>query len=438
MVIETFNLAYFLLILLTVGLIVLCTLLMKNKTEKQKSRFLIGLCLTNVVLYVIYKFGLYFRTPGLPDSYTFNAWLELPLHLCNISLILTPIGIRYKNKMLLAYSFFIAPLGAFMAYTFPSEGFSGLNVFYFHMLGYNITHLMIIVIGVLVVSLGFFKPTFDKIPAMFLLAVVLSFLAFLVNVLLRNVVNVPANYFFTYEPEGISILELFWSILPVPYLYCIFAMVILAVYTILTTLPFYLIDKKKGKKMLKKVLLIGDSIREGYCPFVKEYLSDVADVRYPGVNNRYSQMVLMELAKSMSYFEKPEELDVVVFNTGHWDEGHSDMDEKSLNSLEVYGKMLERIYKRIKVFAPKAVLIFPLTSSLNRYFKGEMRMRNDETEKYNEVAIKVLTPLGVKFIDHYEFTKNCVDSDYLDIVHFTPEFNKKLGKFTADFIREYL
>ena len=190
--------------------------------------------------------------------------------------------------------------------------------------------------------------------------------------------------------------------------------------------------------MLKKVLLIGDSIREGYCPFVKEYLSDVADVRYPGVNNRYSQMVLSELAKSMSYFENPAELDVVVCNSGHWDETHNDMSEFSLNSLEVYGKMLERIFKRIKVFAPNAVLIFPLTSSINNYFKGEKRMTNEGTEKYNEVAIKVLTPLGVKFIDHYEFTKNCVDSDYLDIVHFTPEFNKKLGKFTADFIREYL
>ncbi len=190
--------------------------------------------------------------------------------------------------------------------------------------------------------------------------------------------------------------------------------------------------------MRKKVLLIGDSIREGYCEYVKEYLSDVADVRYPGVNNRYSQMVLMELAKSMSYFENPEEIDVVVCNSGHWDETHNDMDDFSLNSLEVYSKMLVRIFKRIKVFCPKATLIFPLTTSINNYFKGDKRMTNEETKKYNEVAIKVLEPLGVNFIDHFEFTKDCVDSDYLDIVHFTPEFNKKLGKFTADFIREYL
>lgn len=243
MIIETFNLIYFLVLLLTAGVIVLITLLMKNKTENKKKKLLLTISFSNAVLWVIYKFWLAFGKYGIPDTYTFNIWTELPLHLCNISLILVPIGVILKKDGILSYGFFIAPLGAFMAYTFPSVGFTGLNIFYPHMLGYYVTHLLIIVVGVLLVTLGLFKPTFKKIPLMFLTALVLSLGAFLVNLFIRGVFNAPANYFYTCEPEGISLLELFWSIIPVPYIYLIFAAVILGAYTVLTTLPFYLVEK---------------------------------------------------------------------------------------------------------------------------------------------------------------------------------------------------
>lgn len=247
MVIETFNITYFVVLLLTAGLIVLLTFIAKNKSENFKRKLLLTLCYFNAGLWVVYKVWLAFGSFGIPDTYSFNIWTELPLHLCNISLILVPIGIHLKKDGILAYGFFIAPLGAFMAYTFPSVGFTGLNILYPHMLGYYITHLLIIVVGVLIVTLGFFKPTFKKIPSMFLTAFCLSFGAFLINLFIRGVFNAPANYFYACEPEGISLLELFWGIIPVPYVYLIFAIAILGVYTVLTTLPFYLYDKKNKK-----------------------------------------------------------------------------------------------------------------------------------------------------------------------------------------------
>ena len=45
----------------------------------------------------------------------------------------------------------------------------------------------------------------------------------------------------------ISILKLFWSIVPIRYLFAIFAMFILNAFIVIVTLPFYFNDKKKAK-----------------------------------------------------------------------------------------------------------------------------------------------------------------------------------------------
>ena len=43
---------------------------------------------------------------------------------------------------------------------------------------------------------------------------------------------------------------------------------------------------------MKKIVLIGDSIRMGYDKYVKEALDGVADVYYPGENCRFAQYTL--------------------------------------------------------------------------------------------------------------------------------------------------
>ena len=249
MVIEAFNGTYFLLFALIIAAAVVITLLLRKKSEQTKRKLLLGMCIFNIAYYVVYKFGLYFGTPGLPEDYTFVSLLELPFHLCNISLFLVPLGIYRKKDSLVAYAVFVAPLGALMAMTFPCEGFGGLNIFYPHMLGFYGFHGMLILTGILLVSLGFYKPSFRKIPQMFCFLVSLSLAVFGFNMLLRATTGVAANYFYTVEPEGISLLELFWSWIPVPYLYMLPGIVIFCVYAGLVTVPFYLADKKKEKAL---------------------------------------------------------------------------------------------------------------------------------------------------------------------------------------------
>lgn len=245
MIIKAFNLIYFLFLAFIVLVILSVSYLLKNKNQELKEKVLLGICYFNIVFYVVYKFILYIRTPGIPDTFYYDTWLELPLQLCNISLFLVPLGIHLKNKQLLAYGFYVAPLGAIMAVTFPSNGFQELNIFLPHMIGFLGTHAIIIVVGILTVVFGLFRPTFKQIPKLFIYIIVMATCIFGINLLIREFTGSPANYFFTVEPEGISILELFWKLIPIPFLYSSLALVILAVFAIITTLPFYLYDKRK-------------------------------------------------------------------------------------------------------------------------------------------------------------------------------------------------
>lgn len=247
MIYNPFNSVYFGVLVLIVAIIVGLTVAFKNKSEKARKSLIIGICIFNLVFYVVYKILLYVRTPGLPDTYTYISLKELPLHLCNISLILAPISVLSKNKNLMGFCFFVSPLGAFFALSFPSDGFFNSSIFNAHMIGYCGTHAVIIIVGMLLVTLGIYSPSFKQIPKFILFFLILSLTIFGVNLLIFHTTGIRANYFFTVTPEGISILELFWSWLPVPYLYLSFAIVILLAYIAIVMTPLTIIKKITGK-----------------------------------------------------------------------------------------------------------------------------------------------------------------------------------------------
>ena len=247
MIINAFNPVYFGLLALIVLTVVVLTIIFKDRSEQARGRLIIGISIFNIIFYVIYKILLYVRTPGLPDTYIFVSLKELPLHLCNISLILLPISVKFNLKKLMGYCFFVAPLGAVFALTFPSDGFYNTSIFAPHMLGFYGTHAIIIVTGILLVTLGLYSPRFKDIPSLCLAIVILSVVVFGINILIFYTTGVRANYFYTVTPEGISILELFWSWLPVPYLYLSFAMVILFVYIAIIMIPISIVRAAKGE-----------------------------------------------------------------------------------------------------------------------------------------------------------------------------------------------
>ncbi len=183
---------------------------------------------------------------------------------------------------------------------------------------------------------------------------------------------------------------------------------------------------------MKNIYLIGDSIRfgamnsDGYGMHVKEKLAGVANVYAPNENCRFAQYTLRYLHEWVSK-ELGKTIDVVHWNNGLWDALHLFGDE-ALTDLEVYGKMLERVYKRIRFLFPKAKVIFALsTAVLEERADPDFIRYNREIEQYNQKAREVMETLGVEVNDLYALSASFDPSLHSDWVHFGTEGSKLLA-----------
>ena len=91
------------------------------------------------------------------------------------------------------------------------------------------THALLVVCGLSLATLGFYRPDPMDIPRILKTFGLLAVGAHLINLLLRLTLCPEANYFFTYGAE-IGVLKLFWRIIPAPLLYGLPAPLILAGY----------------------------------------------------------------------------------------------------------------------------------------------------------------------------------------------------------------
>ncbi len=248
LIINPFNLVYFGYLALNVLLIVVITLLFKNKSEKTKSIVILSISLFNIIFWIAYKIVLWIGNKDLASTgFQFNIWRELPFQLCNISLILVPVGLLLNKKTFYAYGFYVGVLGAFMAVTFPCLGFCNTSILGLHNIGFYGTHGIIMVVGILLVTLGFLKPSFEDIPSLVILLIMLSIFAYDLNHIIFELTHTKANYFYVIEPEGISILELFWKILPIEFFYLVFGVLVLIIYALIINVSFLISKKIKEK-----------------------------------------------------------------------------------------------------------------------------------------------------------------------------------------------
>ena len=144
---------------------------------------------SNIIGFFVYKGFLsadvqFLQVSGLDK---FNWFNELPLQLCNINMfVLIPIGILTRRRSLLGFAFFVAPLAALMALVFPEAPFFGYSLWLPRMLGFYVTHILIIVCGLSLVTLGFYRPGFRDIPGIAGTFLLLGIGALAVNFLLRH------------------------------------------------------------------------------------------------------------------------------------------------------------------------------------------------------------------------------------------------------------
>ena len=190
---------------------------------------------------------------------------------------------------------------------------------------------------------------------------------------------------------------------------------------------------------MKKVILIGDSIRMGYCHFVKEQLVDQAEVFFPEENCRFSQNVLVGLSEWKKLAGDPRSVDLVHWNCGHWDMARWRGEKQPLNSPAYYGEMLRRIDGHLRVCFPNAKIVFALTTPMNPDgSQGENLRTTEDVQKYNTVARSVMNDLGVPINNLFAVMEKAPSSLFADHCHFVEDGYRLLAKQVAYTIRPML
>jgi len=187
------------------------------------------------------------------------------------------------------------------------------------------------------------------------------------------------------------------------------------------------------EKPLPRVVLIGDSIRIGYTPFVVKLLDGKAIVISPNPNGEDSGNVLRNLDEWVLK-EKP---DVVHINAGL-----HDLKLKN-NSYQVplvqYENNLRTIVERIRT-GTTAKIIFatstPILDTLHAQRKAGFDRLEADVQKYNSAAVSIMKQAGVPINDLHKVVENGGKEQLFlgDGTHYTPRGYELLAAVVADSI----
>lgn len=180
---------------------------------------------------------------------------------------------------------------------------------------------------------------------------------------------------------------------------------------------------------MKKIILLGDSIRLSYQRRVTELLGSDFAVWGPDDNCRFASYTLRML---YDYREQLKGADLIHFNCGLWD--MCDLfGDGPFTPLEVYVEQMVRITKILKTYAP--VVVFAATTPPSPKMWGHDIQR---VRAYNAAAMAALEPLGILFDDL--FTPVAEDIDRMiseDYLHASPYGVEVLANRVADCVKKH-
>ena len=179
---------------------------------------------------------------------------------------------------------------------------------------------------------------------------------------------------------------------------------------------------------MKKIILLGDSIRLSYQNRVRELLGSDFAVWGPDDNGRFASYTLRML---YDYREQLKDADLIHFNCGLWD--MCDLfGDGPFTPIEVYAEQMARIAKILKTYAP--VVVFAATTPPSPKMWGHDM---DRVRAYNAAAMAALEPLGILFDDL--FTPVAEDIDRMiseDYLHASPYGVEVLANRVADCVKK--
>lgn len=187
---------------------------------------------------------------------------------------------------------------------------------------------------------------------------------------------------------------------------------------------------------MKKVLLLGDSIRLAYQHVVIKEMGDRAFVWGPEENGRFAKYTLYSLRRYFSQYPAPE---VIHWNNGLWDTEILNEEDGCFTPVAEYVRDLRLILKELKQTG--ASIIFATTtpvSPLNMH-DGEYRHYNVNIKEYNNRACELMQSEGVAVNDLFSFVyphiKEYIGEDHL---HLSPAGEIACGKLVAASISRLL
>ena len=184
---------------------------------------------------------------------------------------------------------------------------------------------------------------------------------------------------------------------------------------------------------MKKIILIGDSIRLGYCKYVREALSGEAEVLFPEENCRFTQHVFRFLGDWKRNGNWGDDADIVHWNVGLWDVLHL-YGDGPFTPIDVYADYIKRIDRQMRIHFPRAKFIFATSTNVQQEKYGkDFKRFNSDIIAFNRAAIKALADTDTEINDLYAVTENIPDSCRSDLTHFnTPDGVRVVGGKVLD------
>lgn len=193
---------------------------------------------------------------------------------------------------------------------------------------------------------------------------------------------------------------------------------------------------------MKKVLLLGDSIRMGYDEYVRELLKDKCEVYFDEDNGRFAAYTLWQVNQLFKRYGK---FDAVHWNNGYWDMNIEHPMVEAIHPVDEYIHFLKRVIAEIRrngaeiIFATTAPILESGSSMDNTGTGVKINYCNDWVVKYNGAAKALMAEEDIAVNDLYELMrkgKNFYKCE--DMLHLTEEGYKLCAEQAARLIAEKL
>ena len=171
---------------------------------------------------------------------------------------------------------------------------------------------------------------------------------------------------------------------------------------------------------MKKLLLIGDSIRMNYDRYVRQALEGRAEVLSPDENARFAVYTYYAVGDWENRLRFGEDVAVIHWNVGLHDVSRLHYDDP-VTPPDIYGYYLGRIIHRLRDVYPNAQQIFALTTPVweEKYVLPWLVRKNSDIDALNRVAKEVMAKNGIPVNDLPAALRGYAPEEiYSDATHF--------------------